>query len=76
MTPLVARRVATRLVFLTLPALRNRRLIVTVSPRSMAPLGGEMLSEVRVAPAGTMLTNGVETWVVTVALLLAGFGSV
>src|SRR5262249_7083633 len=64
------------LVFATLPALRKRRLTVTVSPASMVPLGGAKLSTARKAPAGTMLTKGVATWVVTVALLFEPFGSV
>ena len=66
---------ATRFRVLTLPTLRKRRMTVTVSPRSIAPLAGP-LSAVKVAPAATMLTKGAATTVVVAALLLAGLGSV
>ena len=75
MTPLVASNVPTRFSVLTLLELRSRRMTVTVSPTSIAPLGGAKLSAVRVAPAAAMLTPAGATCVVTVALLLAGFGS-
>jgi hypothetical protein len=61
------------LVLLTLPALRRRNWTVTISFGSIAPLGGEKLSLVRVPPAATMLTNGLATVIVTVAELSAGF---
>src|SRR4051812_24242007 len=43
-TPLVASRTAVRPKLLTLPLFRNRRTFVTVSPLSIAPLGGRKLS--------------------------------
>jgi hypothetical protein len=58
-----------------LPALRRRRITVTVSPLSIAPLVGLKLSKVKVAPEGTTLTKGTDTSVVMVALLSAELGS-
>jgi len=74
--PLVANKVAVRFVVLTLPALRRRRIAVTVSPLSTAPLGGWTLSTVKVTPAPAMLTKGAATRVVTVAVLFTRLGSV
>src|SRR5579859_4490794 len=75
MTPPVGSRVTTRLVLATLPIFWRRNCTVTVSQGSMAPLGGEKLSEVKVAPAETILMTGVETCPRTVAVLFAWLGS-
>src|SRR5690242_7058671 len=73
-TPLVASSQAMRFVLRTLPALRRRRLMVTVSPLSTAPFTGP-LSEPSEAPAGTTLTKALETAEEMEAVLLAVTGS-
>src|SRR5262245_12382205 len=49
--------------------------MVTVSPKSTAPLVGDRLSAISVEPAATIETKGAATVVVAVAVLLLVLGS-
>ena len=74
-TPLVASNVAVSDPPLMLPVFCKPSVTVTVSPGSMAPLFGEKLSDVRVAPAATIRLVALSTMVRTLAALFAGSGS-
>src|SRR5438105_93478 len=60
-TPLPARRVATRFAELSAPAFVRVSETVTVSPGSTAALRGEKLSAASVAPAARMMGAGLAT---------------
>src|ERR1019366_5326161 len=72
----VANKGPARLGVLKLLTMPTRKMMETVSPMSIAPLGGRKLSAVKVAPATAIATPPGATSVVAVALLLAGLGSV
>src|SRR3989442_199764 len=60
---------------MTLPALRRKKRLVTVSPGSIVPLAGQKLSKVSLAPSGEMIRIRLVTVVVAVAELLIGLAS-
>src|SRR5262245_49373647 len=74
-TPPEACKVAVTLEALARPALRSEKDTLTVSPGSIAPLGGEKLSESSNTPAMTIPGAGARTVMLVEAALLVLIGS-